>query len=830
MSSIFHKFTTHSRNALKNAFNLALASGHRAVTPQHILYGLSQQKGSIAAQILIKANIDDFEIKKSLTSHLPAKQTVTQVGLAPATKKVLEKSFLIANESKHNYIGTEHLLASIINTPDGMVDAFLEEQNVDIDDMQRQIDTILGSTSKFPDITNSLDEIKGDSKPEDTFTNFQSSPAPQGNMLENFATNLTDDVIQEEIDPVIGRQGEIDRLIQILSRRNKNNPLLLGDPGVGKTAIVEGLAKKITTGDIPEVLANKKIYTLDLSLVVAGTSFRGEFENRLKQIINEVKKDKNIILFIDEIHNIIGVGSATGSMDAANILKPALARGEIRCIGATTTEEYKKYIESDPALERRFQTIYVDQPSIEKTIGILKGIRENYESFHRVTITDEAINAAAQLSERYITDRFLPDKAIDLVDEAASAVKIKHLENKDVKAAWTLEQQLRMIARKKEDSVSKEKFSAALKYREQEEEILTKLRDLKKEKAKKIGEPIATITEKDIAQVVSKITGIPLDDLIVKEKNHLLNLEKKLSKRVIDQDEAIASIAEFIRRARTGIADANRPIGSFMFLGPSGVGKTELARVLAETVFGSTNSLIKIDMSEFAESFNMSKLIGAPAGYVGYKEGAKLTDSVKRRPYSVVLFDEIEKAHPQIFNMMLQILEEGHLTDATGKKINFKNTIIIMTSNLGSEHFNQQAAMGFQADTKDQREAFMKAFHEIQDSVLKKVKDTFPPEFISRIDKTVVFQPLTKNAINKITRLHLDELKERLAQQEIALNIANDVIKHIGNTSYAPEVGARAIRKMIQDEIENKIAHKMLSDAAATSLEVELDDKTIVVR
>ncbi len=801
------------------------------VTPQHILYGLSQQKGSIAAQILTKANIDDFEIKKSISQHFLSKQTVTQVGIAPATKKVLEKSFLIANQSNHNYIGTEHLLASILDTPDGIVQAFFEQQSIDVEDIQRQIETILSSTSKFPDVTGSLGGVKNNNKNDDLFgTSQHGMTQTHSNMLEAFATNLTNDVIQKDIDPVIGREIEIERLIQILSRRTKNNPLLLGDPGVGKTAIVEGLAKKIINGDIPEVLANKKIYTLDLSLVVAGTSFRGEFENRLKQIIAEVKKNPDIILFIDEIHNIIGVGSATGSMDAANILKPALARGEIRCIGATTTEEYKKYIESDPALERRFQTIFVDQPSVEKTISILKGVRENYETFHRVTISDEAIVAAAQLSERYITERFLPDKAIDLIDEAASATKIKNLENQDVKEVWGLEQQLKMISNKKQEAVQKERFGAALKYRDQEEAILIRLRDLQHTATEKNQVTLATINEKDIAQVVSRMTGIPLDDLILKEKNYLLNLEKKMSKHVVDQDEAIASVSEFIRRSRMGIADARRPIGSFIFLGPSGVGKTELAKVLAESVFGSRSALIKIDMSEFAESFNISKLIGAPAGYVGYKEGAKLTDAVKRRPYSVVLFDEIEKAHPQIFNIMLQILEEGYITDAIGKKINFKNTIIIMTSNLGSEYFTKHAALGFQTGAKDQHGVRARAFQEIQENVLKRLKDTFPPEFLSRIDKTVVFQPLGKDAIDKITRLQLAELKDRLAQQQVTLTIDPSVVRHVSTISYTPEVGARAIRKTIQDQIENKIAHKLLTDTNVQTMIITVENKEITVR
>lgn len=806
MDNLFSKFSTHSKNALRNAFDIALSSGHKSVSPQHILYGLSREKGSIASQILNKVKVQSTELKINLLKSSPSQNTVTQINLIPNTKKLLEKSFLIANSHQHKYIGTEHLLASVISIKDHQVEEFFRQKNINRQEIQRQIETIFNSTSKFPDITGSFGEFDSDSGED-----FYSPQIKQKNSLELFATNLTDPALQENIDPVIGRQEEIDRLIQILARRNKNNPLLLGDPGVGKTAIVEGLAKKIIQGEVPEILTNKKIYNLDLSLVVAGTSFRGEFENRLKQIIKEVKKNPNIILFIDEIHNIIGVGSATGSMDAANILKPALARGEIRCIGATTTEEYKKYIESDPALERRFQTIMVNETSVDKTIEILQGIKNNYEEFHQVKIENNAIKAAVTLSERYIADRFLPDKAIDLIDEAASAVKIKNLSNPLIKELWNLENSLQLLDKKKQEAVSKEKFSLALKHKEEEEKLLEKLSELKKKRKNLKQKYAAKITETDIAGIISKITGIPSSELMLKEKSQLLNLENSLGKKVIDQNMAVKSIAEFIRRSRTGIADANRPIGSFIFLGPSGVGKTELAKVLAETVFGSEKALIKIDMSEFAESFNISKLIGAPAGYVGYKEGAKLTDSIKYRPYSVVLLDEIEKAHRQIFNLMLQILDEGCLTDATGKKINFKNSIIIMTSNLGSETFNRQAALGFDPQDDDKKTEAEKSFNQTEKEVLKNLKDKFPPEFLSRIDKTIVFKPLTKKAVTQISKLQLQELKNRLIKQDINLKIEPNVYKIIAQTSYSPEIGAREIRKNIQELIESKIAQKILS-------------------
>ena len=602
---------------------------------------------------------------------------------------------------------------------------------------------------------------------------------------------------------------------------------MVGEAGVGKTAIVEGLAKKIMQKEVPEILANKKIYTLDLSLVVAGTSFRGEFENRLKQILSEVKRNIDIILFIDEIHNLVGVGSATGSMDAANILKPALARGEIRCIGATTPQDYKKYIESDPALERRFQPIFVDEANVDKTIEILQGIKENYETFHQVKISDQALKAAAELSQRYISDRFLPDKAIDLIDEAASAVKIKNYDNPAIKKIVELESLLKDTEEKKQSAVAKERFNLALKYRQLEQGAFTELSALKEKQKNTKQKSLAEITPTDIARIVSKMTGVPLADLISEEKNRLLNLEKKLAEKIIDQQEALESVAEYIRRSRIGIADANRPIGSFIFLGPSGVGKTETARVLAESVFGSPQNLVKIDMSEFAESFNISKLIGAPAGYVGYKEGTKLTDAVRRRPYCVVLFDEIEKAHHQVFNLLLQILEDGRLTDGTGKAINFKNSIIIMTSNLGSDSFNRQAALGFQLKKKIQSQ---QGWQETQQEVIKKLNTKFPPEFLSRVDKTIVFKPLTLKAIEKIVKIQLEELKNRLINQGIKIEYDPRVAKIIAKISYGPEVGARAIRKNIQEQIESKVAKKILSKKTKSKkVTVKVKDNKVII-
>lgn len=822
MDSIFQKFDAHSKNALKSAFNLALSFGHKEITPSHILYGLTKEKGSVASQILIKAKIESSEIEKNLNAKNINPPALTDIDLSPDTKKILEKSFLIASLNQHKYVGTEHLLASLIMTRDEILAGIFKQKNLDLSEIQQQVDSILNSTSKFSELANGTDYLSNNNRPyEQNYHHGYSAQASQASALESFGSELTSKKIQKNIDPVIGRQEEIERLIQILARRNKNNPLLLGDPGVGKTAIIEGLAKKIIQGNVPDVLNDKKIYTLDLSLVVAGTSFRGEFENRIKQIVNEIKQDPNIILFIDEIHNIIGAGSATGSMDAANILKPALARGEIRCIGATTLEDYKKNIASDPALERRFQPIHVNQSSIEETIEILRGIKENYELFHAVKIDDDALTAAAELSERYITDRFLPDKAIDLIDEAASAIKVKKPGNSNLKKFKDMKNQLKEIENKKEKAVSAEKFNQALQYRKEEQKISSQLEILEKKADSEIKKTKIKIKAKDIAKIISKITGVPLSELLTAEKNKLLRLEKILSQEIIGQEEALEVIASFIRRARTGITAANRPLGSFIFLGPSGIGKTESAKILAKTVFGNPQSLIKIDMSEFSESFNISKLIGAPAGYIGYKEGAKLTDTVKKRPYSVVLFDEIEKAHPQIFSLLLQIMEDGYLTDGTGKKINFRNTIIIMTSNLGAENFNQQAKLGFQAASRDKKNKLEENLAEIEQDVLKKLKNKFPPEFLSRIDKTIVFKPLTSENLVKIAKLQLEELRQRLLEQGLIIKFENKIAEKIAKLSYSPEIGARAIRKNIQELVENQIANKILSNKENITVKVE---------
>lgn len=611
---------------------------------------------------------------------------------------------------------------------------------------------------------------------------------------------------------MIGRATEIERIIQILSRRTKNNPILLGDAGVGKTAIVEGLAKKIMNGEVPDVLINKKILTLDLGTVLSGTMYRGEFESRIKQIIDEVKRDPNILLFVDEFHTIIGAGAAAGAMDAANLFKPELARGNLRMIGATTLEEYKKHIESDPALERRFQPVIIEEASLDETYKILEGIKENYEKYHQVKILPNALKAAVELSNRYLQDKLLPDKAIDLIDEAAAGLKVAQKKNTALREIIKLERELKQIQQEKEKTVLEENFNQALELRKKEDEILKKLKKSKdKEKGEK-KEVYGVITKKEIAEIVSKITQIPLTELLVEEKARLLNLEERLAKKIIGQDEALKIIADSIRRSRVGVTDPKRPLASFIFLGPSGVGKTETAKVLATEIFEDEHALVRIDMSEFAESFNVSKLIGAPAGYVGYKEGAKLTDAVKRKPYSVVLFDEVEKAHPEVFNLLLPILEDGQLTDAVGKKVNFKNTIIIMTSNIGLREFNEQAEIGFNVETPSAKEKAEKDYNNLKEKITEQLNDFFRPEFLNRIDKVIIYKPLDSQAALAIAKLQLEELKSRVAEQGYELKISDKIAALIVKLGFSPKEGARTIRKTIQEYLESPLAKEILEE------------------
>lgn len=806
---LFSNFTEKARIALSHAHNIACELGHGYIGSEHLLLGLAREGSGVAAKVLAGNGITEQALRNKLTESIPAGMPLsmqTELSLTPRSKKILEISAMEAQKMNHGYIGTEHMLMAIIRDGDGVGAQLLGALGINLNDFYRStVEAIDGESSSSP--------ISGNKVSKNTAT-----PT-----LDKFGRDLTAMAKENKFDPVIGRSSEIDRVIQILSRRTKNNPCLIGEPGVGKTAVVEGLAQRIASGDVPELLKDKRLVTVDLSSMVAGAKYRGEFEERLKKAVEEVKNAGNVILFIDELHTIVGAGSAEGAIDASNILKPSLARGELQLIGATTITEYRKYIEKDAALERRFQPVTVGEPTVEETEQILKGLRDRYEAHHNVKISDEALTAAAKLSARYITDRFLPDKAIDLIDEAASKKKLSSLTApKDLKE---LEDRLKAIEKNKQEAITAQDFEKAAELRDKEKTLSEKVKSQSeqwKEKATNTKDLI--VTAEDIADIISSWTNIPVKKLAEEESEKLKNLEQLLHARVIGQDEAVSAVAKAIRRGRAGLKDPKRPIGSFLFLGPTGVGKTELSKALAESMFGSEEAMIRIDMSEYMEKHAVSKFIGSPPGYVGYDEGGQLTEKIRKHPYSVLLFDEIEKAHPDVFNIMLQILEDGILTDAQGRRVDFRNTIIIMTSNLGAkEILNTASKLGFAK--ADEVKAEANEYEKIKEKVMEEVKRAFKPEFLNRIDDIIVFHRLDEENIKQIASLMLNQLKKRLDVNEITTDFTDAAVAEIAKEGFDPVYGARPLRRAIQSKLEDMLSEEIISGNIQSGDNISVDFK-----
>jgi len=790
----FNRFTQRAKTAIDLGVESAKSFGHKIVGTEHLLLGLLKEKDGIAAKVLNKLGVtEDILEKKIIEIEGKNDSTTTDVTLSPRSKQILELSGAFANKLKTNYIGTEHILLALAQEGEGLGMRILASINIDSRDIAESIIDMMG-------IDNYSIEPKAVNKVLSTPENTSSK------LLDKYGRNLTESAKQDKIDPVIGRTKEIERIIQILSRRTKNNPVLIGDPGVGKTAIAEGLAIDISQGKVPDTLKDKILYTLDMGSLLAGAKYRGEFEERIKQVIDEVVKKGNIVLFIDEMHTIIGAGATgEGSIDASNILKPCLARGEIQVIGATTIDEYRKHVEKDSGLERRFQSVLIEEPTKEDTIEILKGLRDKYEAHHKVKITDESIKAAVELSVRYITDRFLPDKAIDLIDEASSKVRLK--ENTPPKDIKDLEDKINSIKKEKEESVRGQNFEKAAKLRDEQrktQEQLEKIRDRWNKSSKYDN----VVDEEVIAEVVALWTGIPVNRMMEEETERLLKLEDILHERVVGQDQAIKSISTAIRRARAGLKDPNRPIGSFLFLGPTGVGKTELSKALAEAEFGDENQIVRIDMSEYMEKHSVSRLIGSPPGYVGYDEGGQLTEKVRRHPYSVVLFDEIEKAHPDVFNILLQILDDGRLTDSKGRTVDFKNTILIMTSNVGAKTIKKQKTLGFGSPNEEDKEK--DEYEKMKENIMVELKKQFRPEFLNRIDDIIVFHSLNKEDISKIVKIMCKTLVERLEEMTIRLEMDEEAINLIAKSGFDLEYGARPLKRSIQKELENELSELIL--------------------
>ena len=792
-----YKFTKSVEKVLEFAAELAAELGHNYIGTEHILYGLSKEETGVASKVLELQNVTADKVAEEIETLIGKGEVIddiSSIGFTPRSKRVIENAFIESKKLDSEFIGTEHLLIGIMREGDSVAVRIMLDLNVNPQKLYNEIIKVINEDSNTGII-----EKQNKSK---KYGSFNNTPT-----LNQYGTDLTQKAIDGKLDPIIGRKNEIERVIQILSRRTKNNPCLIGEPGVGKTAVAEGLAEKIIAEDIPEMLKDKRVVSLDIASMVAGAKYRGDFEERIKKCLEEVKKVGDVILFIDEVHTIVGAGSAEGAVDAANILKPLLARGEVQVIGATTLNEYRKYIEKDSALERRFSPVTVGEPTNEETVEILKGIRDKYEAHHNVKITDEAIKTAVELSTRYINDRFLPDKAIDLVDEAASRVKMKTYTQPDI--LKKLEDKISSLDKEKEDAIRIQDFEKAAKIRDKEKETKEKLNNEKEKWKNKNTKSITTLVEEDIAEVVSSWTGVPVKKLTQSENEKLRNLEETLHKRVIGQNEAVEAVAKAIRRGRVGLKDPNRPIGSFLFLGPTGVGKTELSKALAESLFGNEDAMIRIDMSEYMEPHSVAKLIGAPPGYVGFDDGGQLTEKIRRKPYSVILLDEIEKAHPDVMNMLLQVLDDGRLTDAQGRTVNFKNTVIIMTSNIGARRITEKNTLGFTVEANKKEEA-KKEYEDIKKDVMGELKKEFRPEFINRIDDIIVFHKLTDEDVDKIMEIMLKQVVKRLEEKEINIEIDKSVREYISKKGIDTNYGARPLKRAIQNILEDKIAEEIL--------------------
>lgn len=796
---MFGRFTERAQKVLALSQEEAVRLGHNNIGTEHILLGLVREGDGIAAKALQSLGLEIEKIQGEVEQLIGVgKQPMQTIHYTPRAKKVVELSQDEARKLGHSYVGTEHILLGLIREGEGVAARVLNNLGVSLNKARQQVLQLLGSN-----------ESQANRQGRGGQATSANTPT-----LDSLARDLTSIAKEGNVDPVIGRGKEIERVIQILSRRTKNNPVLVGEPGVGKTAVAEGLAQQIIDNEVPETLRDKRVMTLDMGTVVAGTKYRGEFEDRLKKVMEEIRQAGNIILFIDELHTLIGAGGAEGAIDASNILKPSLARGELQCIGATTLDEYRKYIEKDAALERRFQPIQVDEPTLEETIQILRGLRDRYEAHHRVTITDDAIDAAANLSNRYITDRFLPDKAIDLIDEAGSKVRLRsYTVPPNLKE---LEQKLEEVRKEKDAAVQGQEFEKAASLRDSEQKLREELEQTKNQWKEKQGQEDSEVTIEDIASVVSIWTGIPVAKLTKDESDRLLNMENVLHNRVIGQEEAVVATSKAIRRARAGLKDPKRPIGSFIFLGPTGVGKTELARALAESMFGDEDAMIRVDMSEYMEKHSTSRLVGSPPGYVGYEEGGQLTEKVRRKPYSVVLLDEVEKAHPEVFNILLQVLEDGRLTDSKGRLVDFRNTVLIMTSNVGASELKKNKHVGFNL-VEEGRD-----YKDMKSKVTAELKKAFRPEFLNRIDEIIVFHSLERKHMKDIVTLMIEQLQKRLKDNEIDFSLTDKAIEKIANDGYDPEYGARPLRRSIQKNIEDLLSEELLKENIAKGEKVKI--------